>query len=97
MSCWAQHGVVVVAQAAAALVSRPAGLQDSGELRGVVWILSGTYVAWRMTFGVWRKLKARIGKNVRCQEEIQVGYKKVAERIEVMGQLLPPENGSSGV
>ena len=67
--------------------------QDSREIRGVLWTLSGTYVAWRITFGFWKKLGRRTQQNINSKAELEHKYGKVSERIDVMHQLL--ERGDS--
>ena len=66
--------------------------QDSREIRGVLWTLSATYVAWRVTFGFWKKLGRRIQQNVNSKAELEYKYGKVSERIDVMNQLLRNED-----
>ncbi len=65
--------------------------QDSREIRGVLWTLSATYVAWRVTFGFWKKLGRRIQQNVHSKAELEYKYGKVSDRIDVMHQLLRHE------
>jgi len=47
------------------------GMQDSKEVRGAVWTLSGTYVVWRMTLGFWRKLQIRMKNNVNRKSQLE--------------------------
>ena len=57
----------------------------------MVWTLGATYLAWRVTFGFWKKLGKRIQHNVTCKADLEYGYDKVATRIDVMHQLIEKE------
>lgn len=70
-------------------------MQESQELRGMLWVLSGTYVAWRLTFGLWQKTKRRIQRSKDCKAIVDARYEKVADRIEVMRQLVPEDHGQA--
>ncbi len=52
-------------------------------------MLSGTFVAWRLTVGLWRKTKRRIQRSKECKAVVEAQYERVAGRIEVMRQLVP--------
>ena len=69
-------------------------MQESGELRGVLWTLSATYVAWRITFGFWKKLGRRVQHNVNCKADLEYMHEKVAGRIEVMHQLVEKDGAA---
>lgn len=69
--------------------------QESGELRGALWVLSGTYVAWRLTFNLWNKTKARIRRSRERKAALDAQCERVADRIEVMRQLVPSEQAAA--
>ena len=49
-------------------------------------------MAWRVTFGFWKKLGRRTQQNINSKAELEYKYGKVSERIDVMHQLLERED-----